>query len=126
MGPMTVSEPERQGRGAIFWCTVVVASLLVIRPIVKVLDGPMALRLLLGMALAIALAVLAGVFVVQRFRGEVVGARSMLGVWCVAVLMVCFLLIVQDRGTVATAVAGLAVFYASVGLLVLGLRSRRA
>jgi hypothetical protein len=124
---MTVSgHPERQGRSAIFWCTVVVAGLVVTRPIVKVLDGPLALRLSLGMALVVALVVLACVFVVGRLRGEVVAARSMLGVSCVGVFMVCFLLIIQDRGPVVTGLAGLGALFATAGILVLGLRSRRA
>lgn len=109
--------------GALFYCSLAVAALLVIRPIVSALGAPLAVRLLLGITLVMVLVAVAGVLIARRLHGDVTGRLAYSGLLCVASVLVPFALIVRGHDPAAI---GVFVFIpAAVCVVVVGLRAAR-
>jgi hypothetical protein len=103
----TVGRFGDERRGPLFWVAVLVAVLLPLRMVVRALEAPLPVRLLLGMTLLAALGWLAGLLFVGRLRGHVTAVRAMTGVWGVAVFLVAFMLF-EGGSPLANVLTGLA------------------
>lgn len=110
--------------GALFYCSLAVAALLVIRPVVGALGAPLAVRLLLGITLVIVLVAVAGLLVARRLHGDVTGPLAYSGLLYVAVVLVSFALFV--RGHDPSAIGALVFIPAAVCVVIVGLHASRA
>jgi ABC-type transport system involved in cytochrome c biogenesis permease subunit len=111
------------GRGALFYCILAVAVLLVIRPIVAALGAPLPVRLLLGIALVLVLFAVAGLLVARRLQGDIAGPPAYSVLFFVAMVLVSFAVLVRAQNPSAT---GAIVFvWAAIGVVVYGLHASR-
>ncbi len=107
-----------RSRGALFWCASAVAVLLLLRPVVRALDAPTAVRLSLGILLVLTLLAVSGLLVAGRIQGDLDARRALGGLFFVALFLVPFALVVHGRdATWPEVVVGLA---GAIGVVIIG------